>query len=77
MVGLPERSESAIVSAADARAKALHTTRIGRVGETMASELLGSNLFTSVYKATCDSIKAKDFAKVEAGFFTGSAGSVF
>jgi hypothetical protein len=29
----------------------------------MGSELLGSNLFTSVYKATSDSIKAKDHAK--------------
>lgn len=29
----------------------------------MASELLGSNLFTAVYKATSDSIKAKDHAK--------------
>lgn len=34
-------------------------------GETMASELLGSNLFASVYKATSDSIKAKDFARAD------------
>ncbi|MBC7505357.1 MAG: hypothetical protein H7267_06500 [Sandarakinorhabdus sp.] len=31
----------------------------------MASELLGSNLFTSVYKATSDSIKTKGHSKAE------------
>jgi len=29
----------------------------------MASELLGSNLFTSVYKATAEAVRAKDFGK--------------